>query len=87
MLDFRGKRRVLSLTQQIFQLLHGKPPYEEQKENDTKRNILEVKFSYPSDFPEEPRNIISGLLKEKPIDRMNFTTVLADPWVKPFIEK
>ena len=87
MFGFRGKTRLLSLIQPYFQLIHGKPPYEEQKENDTKRNILEVNFSYPPDFPEEPRTIISGLLKEKPKDRMNFTTVLADPWVKPFIEK
>ena len=40
-------------------MIHGKPPYEHEKENETKANITQVKFTYPATFPSEPRAIIS----------------------------
>ena len=73
--------------QDDIQMIHGKPPYEHEKENETKANITKVKFTYPATFPSEPRAIIDGLLVSEPTSRMPMETVLADPWVAPFVTK
>jgi len=71
----------------VFEMIHGKPPYEHEKENETKRNIVSGKFTYPDTFPSEPRAIIDGLLVNEPTERMPMETVLADQWVVPFVAK
>ena len=68
-------------------MIHGKPPYEHEKENETKRNIVSGKFNYPVTFPSEPRAIIDGLLVSEPTERMPMETILANSWVAPFVTK
>jgi aurora kinase len=66
-----------------FELVHGKPPFDAQDQQDTRKNIRTASLSFPIGFPEEPREVISGLVRFKPEERISFNTVLNSTWIKP----
>ena len=48
---------------------------------------MNASLKFPKSFPEEPREVISGLVKLKPEERIDFKVVLNSSWIKPLIEK
>ena len=71
----------------FIKLVHGKPPFDAHDQQDTRRNIMNASLKFPKSFPEEPREVISGLVKLKPEERIDFKVVLNSSWIKPLIEK
>merc|ERR1711990_56393 len=87
MLDGRPHDKKIdhwSLGCMAFELIHGSPPFEAQRQDVTQTKIKAVEFSYPDSFPQEPRPIIDGLLKRDASSRMDMIDVIQSDWLKPF---
>jgi len=67
-----------------YELLVGKPPFESADKSlqATRELILNAEVLYPADFPEEAKEVISGLVKTDPDQRMALESALNTQWLQ-----
>lgn len=66
-----------------YELLVGKPPFEsDDKSLDaTRQLILSAQIDFPSDFADEPKELIVGLVQQEPESRMDLEDTLKTKWL------
>lgn len=66
----------------MYEMLYGKPPFEEESQRHTMERIQEVDLVFPrSEVSPEAKNLIRSLLKKDPSKRLPLTRVLSHPWI------
>lgn len=66
----------------LFEMLFGRPPFEEQTEFHTKERIKLVDLVFPlGDVSEEAKHLIRSLLRRNPKKRLPLAKVLSHPWI------
>lgn len=66
----------------LYEMLYGKPPFEEDSERHTKRRITEVDIVFPpGDISPRAKHLIKSLLRREPEKRLPLTDVLRHPWI------
>lgn len=78
---------IWSLGILTYELLVGKPPFEEVDKNATYKRIAKVDFRIPSYVDSLAGDFITSLLQKDPNNRISLTQVFAHPWItanKPF---
>uniref|UniRef100_UPI00358F1B7C aurora kinase C-like isoform X1 n=2 Tax=Myxine glutinosa TaxID=7769 RepID=UPI00358F1B7C len=65
-----------------YEFLNGKPPFENERQDETYKLIRTVRIHYPSSMSEGSKDLISRLLKYKPAARLSLEEVLNHPWIK-----
>lgn len=67
----------------LYEMLFGKPPFEESSEFDTKERIKCVDLVFPieTSVSEEAKHLIRSLLRRNPSKRLPLAKVLSHPWI------
>lgn len=69
----------------LYEMLYGKPPFEEPSEADTKKRITKVDIVFPNadehDVSPRARHLIRSLLRRNPKKRLSLNHVLCHPWI------
>lgn len=70
-----------SLGAMLYEFLVGKPPFEAESQDATLNNIRFGRFKIPPTVPEGAQDLIRGLLKMEPSERLSLTQVMKHPWI------
>lgn len=66
----------------LYEMLYGKPPFEEESEVDTKERIKQVDIVFPrGNISSRAKHLIRSLLRRDPEKRLPLTDVLRHPWI------
>ena len=69
----------------LYEMLYGKPPFEEPSESDTKKRITQVDIVFPNvaehDVSARARHLIRSLLRRNPKKRLSLNHVLCHQWI------
>lgn len=66
----------------LYEMLHGRPPFEEESPSHTKERIRHVDMTFPKpEVSERAKHLIKSLLRRDPRKRMPLTDVLIHPWI------
>lgn len=66
----------------LYEMLYGKPPFEEESELDTKERIKQVDIVFPrGNISNRAKHLIRSLLRRDPKKRLPLTDVLRHPWI------
>ncbi|KAF7639750.1 Protein kinase domain-containing protein [Meloidogyne graminicola] len=65
----------------LYEFIVGKPPFEHQKHQETLECIRNLRYQFPSNFPDGPKDIVSKLLVFKPTARMQMEVLKKHPWI------
>lgn len=65
----------------VYELLVGRPPFEESDKNTTYRRIVKVDLRFPPWVDADAADLIRRLLRHEPLQRMPLREVRHHPWV------
>ena len=65
-----------------YEFLVGKPPFESQTNQDTYQRITALKYEFPPYVSDGAKDLIKGLLKINPRERLSWDGVMSHPWIK-----
>lgn len=66
----------------LYEMLYGKPPFEESSDVETKERIKQVDLCFPEGrISEGAKNLIRSLLRRNPDKRLPLSRVLVHPWI------
>lgn len=85
--DYDHKVDIWALGVLIYELLTGKPPFEEETPQLTYKRICKVDFDFTSTISKDARDLINKLLQKDPKKRLSLVQVVKHPWIvrnKPF---
>ena len=68
----------------LFELINGDAPFTGKSDTDKKRQILSNNIRYDPKVSEEARDLINGLVKTNPEQRLDINQVLSHPWIRKF---
>jgi len=71
----------------IYEFCAGKPPFESDTQIKTINKIKNLDLKFPPYFSKELKDIISKLLKKRPMERINLEQVKEHPWIKKYSSK
>lgn len=72
---------IWSLGVLCYELLVGKPPFEEVDKNATYKRIAKVDLNVPTFISSEASDLIHKLLQKSPEKRMRLADILSHPWI------
>jgi aurora kinase A len=67
-----------------YEFLVGKPPFEAESNQDTYRNIVNIRLHFPPHVSANAQDLIRNLLRKDPEQRMALADVLNHPWIKEY---
>ena len=67
-----------------YEFLVGKPPFEAESNQDTYRNIVNIRLHFPPHVSASAQDLIRNLLRKDPEQRMALADVLKHPWIKEY---
>ena len=67
-----------------YEFLVGKPPFEAESNQDTYRNIVNIRLHFPPHVSANAQDLIRNLLRKDPEQRMALADVLKHPWIKEY---
>lgn len=76
-----GKSDMWSAGILLFAMLAGYCPFQGRSPRELHQRILSCKYSFPRNFPEQPKKIIKRLLVAKEADRLSAVEVLQCEWM------
>ncbi|KAI8074403.1 Anthranilamide 10 bound To Auroraa [Gongronella butleri] len=80
-----SKADVWALGVLVYEMLCGKPPFEDADEHhEIYRRILEADIKYPDFISKDARDLINKLLQRRAIDRMPLRDVLRHPFITKY---
>ncbi|KAG7196098.1 spindle assembly checkpoint kinase [Scheffersomyces spartinae] len=65
----------------IYEMLVGKPPFEEADKGDTYKRIVNIDVRYPDYLDPLAKDLIGSLLQKIPSERLLLTKVMSHPWI------
>ncbi|MCQ2819401.1 MAG: aurora family serine/threonine-protein kinase [archaeon] len=68
----------------IYEFCVGNPPFESKTQRETCEKISQLKISFPTFLSEQVRDLIMGLLKKNPKERLTLEQVKRHPWFEEF---
>lgn len=72
---------VWSLGCMMYTFLTGKPPFDTEGIRNTLNKVVQAEFEMPKYLSPEAQDLISGLLRKNPMDRIPLTKVLDHPFM------
>ena len=66
----------------LYELVHGKPPFQAQNNKEKCRQILSLAYSCAPAVPVLLQDLIQGMLRAVPQDRLSLSDILAHPWMQ-----
>lgn len=71
----------------LFVMITGYCPFRGRSPRELHQRILSCKFSFPPDFPEQPKRIVGKLLVANETDRLSASELLQYEWLRVNIQK
>lgn len=69
----------------MYELIHGFPPFKGKTENEKFKSILNNgNIVFDDGISPEARNLIRGILKSKPNERLSMTEILHHSWMQQY---
>ncbi|CAD8161745.1 unnamed protein product [Paramecium octaurelia] len=69
----------------LFELIHGFAPFKGRTENEKCNNIIKMTpIEYDPTLSFEAKQLIQGILKQNPIERLSMNQIFEHPWMKKF---
>eukprot|EP00048_Salpingoeca_helianthica_P003374 m.66877 g.66877 ORF g.66877 m.66877 type:complete len:530 (+) comp12672_c1_seq1:291-1880(+) len=65
----------------LFMMVAGRLPFREHNDSITLFKIIDVKYTFPDEVPDNIRAVVGSLLLRNPAERMGLEEVLAMPWL------
>ena len=65
-----------------YEFLVGKPPFEAESNNETYKRITKVDVKFPDHVSDDAKDLIRGLLKKVPSQRLSLNEVMEHKWIK-----
>lgn len=65
----------------IYEMLVGKPPFEEADKGDTYKRIVNIDVRYPDYLDPLAKDLITALLQKNPAERLLLSKVMTHPWI------
>lgn len=84
MIDRRGHDTRLDLWNLgvlLFELLVGRAPFQSTNQEELFSKIKSLKVGFPKNFPDGAKNLVKGLLKANPDERITIVQLLQHPWI------
>lgn len=81
---------IWSLGVLIFELLTGKAPFapgnelkdQKDKQRVLEENVVNIRISFPNDFPQYAKDLLSKILRKIPTQRLALEEIKLHPWLK-----
>jgi serine/threonine protein kinase len=73
---------IWSLGVLLYEFLVGKPPFEDNDQDETYKKIKKSHVHFPSHISQEAKNLIRRMLAKNHMERPSLEEVLQHPWVK-----
>jgi len=67
-----------------YEFLVSKPPFEAESNQETYRNIVNIRLNFPGHVSANAQHLIRSLLKKDPDQRMPLDQVLKHPWITEY---
>ncbi|CAD8125942.1 unnamed protein product [Paramecium sonneborni] len=64
-----------------YELVVGRPPFESHNENDTKRKIQYLQYTFPSWSSKDFQNFVKGILQHDCNKRPTIQQIISHPWI------
>eukprot|EP00826_Nyctotherus_ovalis_P006417 TRINITY_DN11514_c0_g1_i4.p1 TRINITY_DN11514_c0_g1~~TRINITY_DN11514_c0_g1_i4.p1 ORF type:complete len:602 (+),score=107.32 TRINITY_DN11514_c0_g1_i4:136-1941(+) len=80
-----GHNRALDLWNAgvlLFEMLAGKLPFEGFSQTSLFKNVLKLDVRYPKTFPKLAKDLLQGLLRIEPGNRIRIENILEHPWLR-----
>ena len=68
----------------LYELMHGYSPFRAKKIKDIYNKIKKQRIHFHKSITEEVKELITGILKITPSERMSIEEILEHPWVKKY---
>ncbi|KAI1715920.1 protein kinase domain-containing protein [Ditylenchus destructor] len=66
----------------LYEFLVGKPPFEHETSQQTMEHIRNVRYTFPTDFPNGAKDLVSKLLVAEPSHRLPLEKIKVHPWIQ-----
>ena len=67
-----------------YEFLVSKPPFEAESNQETYRNIVNIRLVFPAHVSPNAQHLIRSLLRKDPEQRMPLDQVLKHPWITEY---
>lgn len=85
--DYDGRIDVWALGILLYEMLHGNAPFKGESVKEVKQKMMRGSYNISSDISEEGKDLMMGILKFHPDDRLTLDEIVLHPWITKFEKK
>ena len=82
--DYDGRIDVWALGILLYEMLHGNAPFKGESVKEVKQKMMRGSYNISSDISEEGKDLMMGILKFNPDDRLTLDEIVLHPWITKF---